>query len=200
MACLASVVSAAPLSLLSSANLLTVHSIPSSISLIKMLKSTGPKTDTWRTSVVTGLHLDTELLATTLWLWPSNQFLIHWIVHPSNPPLSNLEIRMWFETWSCQRPCRSPGIWHQLPSLCPLMLSLHHRRPPDWSGTTFPWWSHAGCLRSLAYPSCPINISSRGSVPWSFEAQRWGSLSVVPQVFLPSPPFLVNGSDVFLLF
>uniref|UniRef100_A0A8V0Y405 Microsomal glutathione S-transferase 2 n=1 Tax=Gallus gallus TaxID=9031 RepID=A0A8V0Y405_CHICK len=29
--------------------------------------------------------------------------------------------------------------WPQLPSLCSLMSSLHHRRPPDGSDTTSPW-------------------------------------------------------------
>lgn len=30
----------------------------------------------------------------TLWLWPPNQFLIHWIVHHSNPYLTTLDIRI----------------------------------------------------------------------------------------------------------
>jgi len=34
----------------------------------KMLKDSGPKTDPWGTPLVTSLHLDTELLTTTLWL------------------------------------------------------------------------------------------------------------------------------------
>uniref|UniRef100_A0A8C3LFS2 Conserved oligomeric Golgi complex subunit 3 n=1 Tax=Chrysolophus pictus TaxID=9089 RepID=A0A8C3LFS2_CHRPC len=45
MTSLLSVVSTIPLSLVSSANLLRVHSVPLSVSLIKMLKSTDPKTD-----------------------------------------------------------------------------------------------------------------------------------------------------------
>jgi len=69
-------------------------------SLIKMLQSTGPKMDLWDTSLITSLHLYAEPFTTTLWLWPSNQFLFHWIVHPSNPRLSNLEIRMWCGTTS----------------------------------------------------------------------------------------------------
>ncbi len=59
-------VSTAPLSLVSSANLLRVYSIPSSMSLIKMLKSTSPKTDPWGTPLVTGLHLDIEPFRGTL--------------------------------------------------------------------------------------------------------------------------------------
>ena len=34
------------------------------------------------TPLVTGLHLDREPLITTLYLWPFNQFLIHWVIHP----------------------------------------------------------------------------------------------------------------------
>ena len=43
---------------------------------------------------LTGLHLDIEPLTSTLWAWPCSQFLIHWVVHPPNPCLSNLETRM----------------------------------------------------------------------------------------------------------
>ncbi|PKU44015.1 hypothetical protein llap_5686 [Limosa lapponica baueri] len=50
--------------------------------------------------LVTDLHLDIELFTTTLWMQPSNQFLIHQTVHPSNPYLSNLERRMLWETMS----------------------------------------------------------------------------------------------------
>jgi len=37
-------------------------------SLMKMLNSTGPSTDTCGTPLVTGIHLDIEPLTTTLWL------------------------------------------------------------------------------------------------------------------------------------
>jgi len=40
------------------------------------------------------MHLDIEPLTTTLWLRPSNQFLSHQTVHPSNLYFSNLERRM----------------------------------------------------------------------------------------------------------
>jgi len=71
-----------------------------SVSLINILNSTGPSTDPWGTPLVTGLHLDIEPLTATLWLRPSNQFLTHRTVHPSNPWLSNLERRMlWGTVW-----------------------------------------------------------------------------------------------------
>jgi len=46
-------------------------------SLMKMLNSTGPRTDPGGTLLVTSVHLDIELLTTALWLQPSNQFLSH---------------------------------------------------------------------------------------------------------------------------
>mgnify|MGYP001852828837 CR=1 FL=1 len=64
MASFPSIVSTASLSLVLSANLLRIHSIQLSRSLIKMLKSTSPMPDPWGTWLITGL--DTELLTTTL--------------------------------------------------------------------------------------------------------------------------------------
>jgi len=64
-ASLPSVVSTALLSLVSSANLLRVHSFPSSVSLIKMVKSTGPKTAPWGMLLITSLHLDVESLTSS---------------------------------------------------------------------------------------------------------------------------------------
>jgi len=74
-------VSAVPLSLVPSADLLRVRSIPLSMSLIKMLKSTGSKKDPWRTSLITGLQLDLELLITALWL-----LTIQPLPYPPNSP------------------------------------------------------------------------------------------------------------------
>jgi len=183
------------LSLVSSVNLLRVHSIPLPMPLIKMLKSIRFKTDPWGTLLITDLHLNTEPLSTTLWLWLANKFLFHQIVHPSIPYLSNLEIRMCWGTMS--KPCTSPGRLHQLPSLCPLMPSLHHRRPLGRPSMTFPWWNHADCLGSPTCPSSALTCLPGGSVPWSSQAQRWGSLVCsFPQVLLS--PFLENGSDVSL--
>ena len=70
----------------------------SSISVMKMLKS--PKTDPWWKSLIISFHLDIQPMTTNLWLRPSNQFLIHWIVLPSNPSFSNLEITMWWGSMS----------------------------------------------------------------------------------------------------
>lgn len=59
---------------------LWIATLPSVISAVLLL----------RTPLITALHLDIEPLTTYLWLWPSDQFLIHWTVQPSNPYLSNL--------------------------------------------------------------------------------------------------------------
>lgn len=69
------------------------------------------------------------------------QFLIHQVVHPSNPPLSNLAMWMVCGIWV------SPSRWCQLHSPCPPMLSLCHRMPPPLSGkTTRPQWGYVRCL------------------------------------------------------
>ncbi|KAK4817894.1 hypothetical protein QYF61_002063 [Mycteria americana] len=56
-----------------SANLLRVHSIPSSRSLM-MFNKTGPKTGPWGTQLVTGCQMDLTPFTTTLWAQPSRQF------------------------------------------------------------------------------------------------------------------------------
>jgi len=164
MASLLSVVWTAPLSLLLSENLVRMHSIPLSMSLIRMLKSACPKMDPWTAPLVTSFHLDIELLTPALWLQPPSQSFIYWTFQPSNVYLSSLEIR----------PCASSGIWH-LAFLYPPVLSLHHRKPQDLSGTVCPWWSCAGCLKSPLCLACALVYLSRGSAPSSAQAQRWGS-------------------------
>lgn len=48
----------------------------------------------WWLPLIIGLHVDKEPLTRALWLCLSKQFLIHWMGHPSNPCLPNLEVRM----------------------------------------------------------------------------------------------------------
>ena len=90
-----------------SADLLRVYSIPSLMRFLKILKSTGPSTDSWRSPIITSLHLDIEPLTTALWLQPSEQFFIHWIAQHSNKYVPNLEIRITCELRSCN--C----FWHE---------------------------------------------------------------------------------------
>jgi len=74
-----------PLSSVSSANLLRVHSVPSSSSLMKKLNKIGPSTDPWGTLQVTGLQLDSAPLMTTLRALPFSQFSVHLTVYSSSP-------------------------------------------------------------------------------------------------------------------
>ncbi|KAK4826847.1 hypothetical protein QYF61_011715 [Mycteria americana] len=66
MAARPSDVSATPPSFVSSRNLPRVCSAPSSRSLMKVLNNIGSSIDSYSTPLVTGLHLDFELLITTL--------------------------------------------------------------------------------------------------------------------------------------
>ncbi|KAF1629452.1 Serine/threonine-protein phosphatase 4 regulatory subunit 4, partial [Eudyptes filholi] len=68
-----------------SANLLRVHSISLSRSLIKILNRTGPSTEPWGTPLVTSRQLDLTPFTTTLWARPSRQFFTHRRVHLSKP-------------------------------------------------------------------------------------------------------------------
>ncbi|KAK4825953.1 LOW QUALITY PROTEIN: hypothetical protein QYF61_003471 [Mycteria americana] len=102
-------VSTGPLSLVSSANLLRVHLIPLSMSLMKILNNIEP-------------------LTTTLWMRPSSQFLIHRTVHSSNPYLSNLERRMLIT--ESQNHAKQPQL--PQPLLIRLVLqTLHQLRCPS---------------------------------------------------------------------
>ncbi|KAK4813337.1 hypothetical protein QYF61_026500 [Mycteria americana] len=74
-----------PHNLVSSANLLRVHSIPSSWSLIRILNRTGPNTEPWGTSLVTGYQLDLTPFTTTLWAQPPSQFFTQQSIGLSKP-------------------------------------------------------------------------------------------------------------------
>ena len=86
--------------MVSSVNLLRLHSITSSRSSIKILKRTGLSTKSWGTPLVTGLQLDLTLFTTTLWAWLSSQFLTQRSVHQSKPRAASFLRRMLWETVS----------------------------------------------------------------------------------------------------
>lgn len=74
------------------------------IPLMKTLNSIGLHTDSRGKSLIIDIHTDVESLTTTVWIWQSNQFLIHQICISS----------VW-RAWCCgghPRPCRSPDKWH----------------------------------------------------------------------------------------
>ncbi|PKU44713.1 hypothetical protein llap_4987 [Limosa lapponica baueri] len=58
---------------LGTANLLRVHSIPLSMSLVKILNHTGPSTNPSGTPLITDLHLDIELLTIQRFPHPPNR-------------------------------------------------------------------------------------------------------------------------------
>ena len=72
---LPSMESTAPPSLVSSANLLKVHSTPVPRSFMKTLKSTGPKTDPWGIPLVTGCKPDITPFTIILWAQPISKLL-----------------------------------------------------------------------------------------------------------------------------
>lgn len=93
---------ATPHSLVSSGNLMRVHSVPLSMQLTKMSSSVDPKTKPQGTSLVTAFHSDTEPLTATPCVCPSSQFLMHQAAHRSNPCLSSLETRILYSFSFCR--------------------------------------------------------------------------------------------------
>ena len=100
MAVQSSDVSVTPSSFISSANLLRVHSILSSRSLMNILNKTGSSTSHWEHYLSTDLQLDSALMITTLWALPVSKFSIHLTVHSSIPHFLSLSTRMLWETVS----------------------------------------------------------------------------------------------------
>jgi len=84
----------------SSANLLRVHSVPSSRSLMKMLNRTGPSTDPWGTPLVSSLKLDFMSQITTLWGWLFSSFSVHLTVCSSSPYFNSFSMRLLWKTVS----------------------------------------------------------------------------------------------------
>lgn len=68
------------------------------------------------------LHLEVEPFTKNPVIKPSSQFLIYWIVQPSNPSISNLKTRMFCGIMS--EPYRSWGRWYQF--LFSLVLWYSH--------------------------------------------------------------------------
>ncbi|KAF1498675.1 hypothetical protein FQV18_0005633, partial [Eudyptula minor novaehollandiae] len=66
-----------PPSFVSSANLLSTHSAPSSRPLMKMLNRTGASIEPWAMQLVTGLQLDFVPPISTPWAWSFSRFSIH---------------------------------------------------------------------------------------------------------------------------
>lgn len=145
-----SFVSMEPFSLVSSADTCWELPVTLSRSLMMMLKSTSPMTDPL------SLLLDTVPLTTTLYLQPSNQFLIHWVVHPSNPYISNLE-----------RFRDMNVMWDH--------ICLAEVQVDDISYSFFVyWWCHS---ITESHQMGQAWSTSGASVQWTFQAETWCSLA-----------------------
>ena len=134
IASLSSMVSTAPIRLVSSANFLMVHSIPQSMSLTKMLEQhwsqDGPlwhNTHHW--PPLGHKATDNNSLAAN----------IQPILYPSNSPAFEPTSLQFRDKNVVQDHVKSLAEVQVDDILCPLMLSLHHRRPPGWSVTICPW-------------------------------------------------------------
>lgn len=136
--------------------------------LISLINSTGPSTDPWGTLYITGLHLDIE--TATLWIGPFHQFLIHLTIHPSNPYLFNITTKCgWHNFKSRERTSEALSLFTR--------SIILHKKPPACSDSG---------MIPLGEPMLAISITSLvfmcfawlpgGSVPWCYEAWRWGWL------------------------
>lgn len=159
-----------PHSLMSSANMLSVLTVL----LMMTLNSTGPHTDPWEAPFITALHLNLELLTSSLQIQPSSYFLIHKTVHPSNSNLSSLERR-----WSYSRPNRCQTV-------CPLsseVVTPSRKVTELCRKVKSCWWSHA-LVKSCWLLCLPIHVYIPQVVS---DLMVWGTL--LPHT-LPWTPFI----------
>ena len=84
--------------IVSPANMLRVHSLPSSGSLMKRLSSIGPINDPWDAQLVTGLQLDFVPLITTIWAWQFIQFSSHLVLYLSSLYFISFSVRTLWDT------------------------------------------------------------------------------------------------------
>lgn len=127
---------------MSPSNLLRLHSILLSISLKKDIGEHHPQ-DKALTSAYK------EPFTTTLWLYPSSQFLSHWIVHPPN------------HMGPYQKSCRNLDRWCLLVFFVTVVIILGHQTGQSWFALSeamlpcsLPW------ITSLSF-MCHITASRR---------------------------------------
>src|SRR6218665_1731766 len=87
-------------SFVSSANVDIFERIPVSISLMKIIKRSGPKTDPYGTPLITSIHSENAPLIPTLCLLSFSQFSIHLSRFPPNPHASIFLPSIMWETLS----------------------------------------------------------------------------------------------------
>lgn len=165
---------------------------------MKAPNSTGPNIDPWGAPFVTSVHRDIEL-TTTLWVWLSNQFLVHWTVQPSNPSLCNLERRMLWKTVSkaLQKSIQMTSIAFPL---FPVQ-SFYHRRPLGWSDRTMIFFVRNVAARStitkilrvlLAQENCRqlSFISLEISLVMNTQKEEWELVASSKRVVKPLTTFI----------
>ena len=111
MASCLSGMSSTPHCLVPSSNLLRMHLISMSMSLMKILKRLSFSSDCWGMPLAIDLHLDIEPLTTALWVWSCNQ-------SPSiEQSTHHIHIFPIWRAGCCGEPCLrsfwSPHSWHQ---------------------------------------------------------------------------------------
>lgn len=146
------------------------------------------------------LHLEVEPFTKNPVIKPSSQFLIYWIVQPSNPSISNLKTRMFCGMMS--EPYRSWGRWYQF--LFSLVLWYSHSIiKVHWILITpllflLPaCFSISWCIWEHLLSACSFFPSSYLSVAKSFwrEICRTMFSTSVNKAYLPNVPaypFLVS--------
>lgn len=130
-------VSPVQLSFLSAVKVLGVSLTPLSVALITTLKSPGPMAESGGDTSHPSPPPAHGALTTAPWLCPSGQLLLHQITRPSQPGLSNLEIRM--SCGAVSRASREPGHSRAYKSGSPGAEPCGHRCfQPNPSGSAVP--------------------------------------------------------------
>lgn len=153
---------------------------------MKILNNTSPSTDPLGNPLISGLHLDIEPLTVTF------SVLIHWIVHPSYPCLSNLDTKILCGALS-KALRRSPGKLYQLFFHCPHVLSPYKRRPTQVSQAWFAL-CEATLTASNRLPVSHMAWHDFQALTWHTDMTDW---SVFPQVLLVTFLEMNNAFSLF---
>jgi len=151
--------------------------------------------DPWRTPLMTLRHMGIELMTTTVWLWLSNQFFIHWIVHPLDPHYSKFRDK--------------DVVWDHVKGLaedqiddlsCPTVVHWCHRFFTEGHQIGEAQYSPDEAVLAVSdhllvshMPSCIFQKDLIHDLHRHEGKAHW---PVVPQIFLS--PFLKNRSDISL--
>lgn len=140
-------------------------------------------------SPIISVCMDIEMLTTTLWVQISSQFLIHWVLHSSNPCLFNLKTRLSCGTVpnalhksrqktsvALSLSTNTPSLWRRPPSLSGMNLSLHHIE-----------YLSRFILRFIIFSQQKRKIDTR---KWFFK--NWYYWYILSQILLKDPARSIN--------